>query len=265
MTTPAVSAYSTTPANNVQANTGVNWDEGMSPAAVNNSARQNMADLRTAFNDLAWFKYGKGDQDYSPVYVGATQFKITGADVSAVYHVGRRVRAVGSSTGTIYGYISVVAFSTDTTVTIVWDSGSLSNETLTISLSQIPVTGNPNPNPLIGTFTPTDASGASLTFSSAVGLYRKFPGLVHISMKIVFPVTADGSNVKIGSLPFTAANVAFSGFPVSAIPSGGLLPNANGFVLINTTNMSLIKASGLSITNSDMTGNTLYVNGAYPI
>jgi hypothetical protein len=237
----------------------------MSPAAVNNSARQNMADLRSFANDLAWFKYGKGDQDYSPVYVGATQFKIAGADVSAVYHVGRRVRAVGSSTGTIYGYISVVAFSTDTTVTVVWDSGSLSNETLTISLSQIPVTGNPSPNPLIGTFTPTDGSGASLTFSSAVGIYRKFNGLVHVSMKIVYPATADGSNAKIGGLPFTALNAAFVGFPLSAILNGGGLPSANGFVLINTTTMNIIKAGGLAVTNADMSAAVLYINGAYPI
>jgi hypothetical protein len=53
------------------------------------------------------------------------------------------VRAVGSGTGTIYGTITAVAFSTNTTVTVVWDSGSLSNETLTICISQIPRTGGP--------------------------------------------------------------------------------------------------------------------------
>ncbi len=138
-----INTYSTTASNNVQANTGVNWDEGMSPAAVNNSARQDMADLRTAFNDLAWFQYGKGDGPYSPVYQSSTQFKVAGADVTAAYHIGRRVRAVGSSTGTIYGTIAASSYSTDTLVTVRWDSGSLSNETLTISLSQIPITGAP--------------------------------------------------------------------------------------------------------------------------
>ena len=145
MTGPGIFSYSTTPANNVAANTGITWDEGMSPALVNNSARQNMTDTRSAFNDLIWFKYGKGDLDYSPVYASGTTFTIAGADLTAVYHAGRRVRAVGSSTGTIYGSISSAAFSTNTTVTVVWDSGSLSNETLTISISQAPATGSPLP------------------------------------------------------------------------------------------------------------------------
>jgi hypothetical protein len=145
MTGPGIFSYSTTPANNVNSNTGINWDEGMSPAAVNNSARQNMTDTRNAFNDLIWFKYGKGDLDYSPVYVSGTSYKIVAADVSTNYHIGRRTKAVGSGTGTIYGTISNVAFSTDTTVTVVWDTGSLSNEALTIYLSQIPVTGQPLP------------------------------------------------------------------------------------------------------------------------
>src|ERR1051326_3639535 len=137
-----IQTWSVTAANNINANTGVNWDEGMAPGVVNNSARQNMADLRAAFNDLNWFQYGKGDLPYTPAYLSATQYKIAGADVSAVYHVGRRTKVVGSSTGTVYGTISAVSFSTDTVVTVTWDSGTLSNEVFTgVYLSQLPVTG----------------------------------------------------------------------------------------------------------------------------
>lgn len=178
MTGPGIYSYSTTPANNVQANTGINWDEGMPPAAVNNSARQNMTDTRNAFNDLVWFKYGKGDLDYSPVYASATSFTVAGADVTTVYHTGRRVRAVGSSTGTVYGTISSSSYSTNTTVNVIWDSGSLSNETLTVSLGQVPVTGKPVPvnalsdtpvlqNYLTGLTLST--AGSSATFSVAAG------------------------------------------------------------------------------------------------
>jgi hypothetical protein len=41
---------------------------------------------------------------------------------------------VGSTTGTIYGTISSSSFSTNTTVNFTWDSGSLQNETLAISV-----------------------------------------------------------------------------------------------------------------------------------
>jgi len=51
--------------------------------------------------------------------------------VTGIYHVGRRVRFVGATPGTIYGEITVTAFVTDTTVTVAWDSGVLANETIT--------------------------------------------------------------------------------------------------------------------------------------
>jgi hypothetical protein len=112
---------------------------------VNNSARQNMADIRAAFDDLIWFQYGAGSKSPAPVYAGATQFtQASASDLSAIYHIGRRVKAVGTATGMIYGSISATAYAgSSQTVTVTWDSGSLSNESITIYLSQIPVTGSP--------------------------------------------------------------------------------------------------------------------------
>lgn len=146
-----IESYSPTPATNATASGGaVNFAEGQRANTVNNSNRQVLADLRTAWNDMMWFPYGSGDQGAShagvpSVYASATSFTIAGVDVTAAYHIGRVVRAVGSITGTIYGAISASVFSTNTTVTVVWDSGSLSNETLVISLSQIPLVGWPIP------------------------------------------------------------------------------------------------------------------------
>lgn len=148
-----IDSWSTTPATNATADGGsINWAEGQPPSSVNNTARQMCADIRARMNDLVWFQYGTGDQGAGnlavpAVYSSGTVFTIAGADVTAAYHIGRRVRAVGVSTGTIYGTISNSVYApTTTTVTVVWDTGSLSNETLVISLSQIPVTGYPVPS-----------------------------------------------------------------------------------------------------------------------
>lgn len=111
--------------------------EGWAPSAVNNTIREIMAQVRGWYEDPAWVNYG-----YTYTYVASTQFKITGSDVTARFPVGRRVRAVGSSTGTIYGSITVSSFSTDTTITVSWDSGSLSNETLQVSVG-MPSSGFP--------------------------------------------------------------------------------------------------------------------------
>jgi len=141
----AISTWSTTAASNNSASPD-GFPEGMAPSGVNDSARENMSALRTWYEDAEWINWGD-----TTAYVGATQFKIAGSDVTARYSVNRRVRVVGSSTGTIYGYISVSAFSTDTTVTVVFDSGSMSSETLTVSLG-IVVPGRSGPG-LAGTNT----------------------------------------------------------------------------------------------------------------
>lgn len=52
MASNGISSWSTTAANNVLANTGVNWDEGQAPSTVNDSARQILADLATWYGNF---------------------------------------------------------------------------------------------------------------------------------------------------------------------------------------------------------------------
>ena len=61
-----------------------------------------------------------------------------------------------------------------------------------------------------GTWTPTDASGAGLTFIVANGWYTKIGRQVTVNGEVRYPVTADTSNATIGSLPFTAASAGYS-------------------------------------------------------
>lgn len=63
----------------------------------------------------------------TPTYISATQFSVTG-DQRTIYHVGRRVKLAASGS-TVYGVISVTAFASVTTVTVLVDDG------LTISAS----------------------------------------------------------------------------------------------------------------------------------
>lgn len=53
-----------------------------------------------------------------------------------------------------------------------------------------------------GTWTPTDQSGGSLTFSNAAGTYSRKGTLVTASFRVTFPATADTNGAKIGGLPF---------------------------------------------------------------
>ena len=121
--------YSTTQASNTSLNS-ISVAEGMLPSNLNNAIRALMKNTRDWFNDAQWIEYGDGDAAYTAAYASATSFTINGADVTSIYHAGRRIKLTATTPGTIYGTISSSSFSTNTTVNVTWDSGSLSNETI---------------------------------------------------------------------------------------------------------------------------------------
>lgn len=55
-------------------------------------------------------------------------------------------------------------------------------------------------------WTPTDASGAALSFSAVSGAFQTIGNLVHAYFSLTFPVTANGTATLIGGLPVLAAN-----------------------------------------------------------
>ncbi len=120
-----ISTWSTTAAsNNSTAPDG--WPEGMPPSGVNNSAREMMAQIRDVWNDKDWFIIGDQDGSTTFTYSSGTAVTVSATNVTTVYHASRRVKVVGSNTGTIYGYIASASFSTDTTINFTFDSGSIS-------------------------------------------------------------------------------------------------------------------------------------------
>jgi len=145
--------YDTTAANNSATGTGaVSVAEGMLPSNINNAFRSVMADIRQHYNEAEWIEYGDGAGTYTATYASATSFTIDGANVTAIYHAGRRVKAVASTPGTIYGTISSTSFSTNTTVNVTWDSGNLSSEAITsIHIGVLAKTNNSIPTGIIAT------------------------------------------------------------------------------------------------------------------
>ena len=145
--------YDTTSANNTATGTNsVSVAEGMLPSNINNAFRSVMADIRQHYNTAEWIEYGDGAGTYTATYASSSSFTIDGADVTAIYHAGRRVKVVASTPGTIYGTISSTSFSTNTTVNVTWDSGSLSSEAITsVHIGVLAKTNNSIPTGVIGT------------------------------------------------------------------------------------------------------------------
>jgi hypothetical protein len=101
-----------------------------------------------------------------------------------------------------------------------------------------------------GTWTPTDASGAGLTFTTSSSNYTKIGRVVIASSLVTYPSTANGSTAKIGGFPFTIASstvygcfVRYTDYSVSDIL---MLPLQQG-----TTNLEIYDGTSLK-TNANV-------------
>ena len=143
--------YSTTQADNTSLN-GISTAEGMLPSNLNNAIRALMKNTRDFYNDAQWVEYGDGSGSYTAAYVSGTAFTINGANVTSEYHAGRRIKVyLGTTAAFRYGTISSSSFSTNTTVNVTWDSGSLANETLSVYLAILTKTNDSIPTGISAT------------------------------------------------------------------------------------------------------------------
>jgi hypothetical protein len=158
--------YSTTNLNNTSLN-GISVAEGMLPSQLNNAIRALMVNTRSWYNDSQWVEYGDGDGAYTVAYASGTSFTIAGVDVTLIYHEGRRIKLTATTPGTIYGTISSSTFSTDTTINVTWDSGSLSNEAISnVYIGALSKTNNSIPTGVIATATLADGSVTTIKIAA---------------------------------------------------------------------------------------------------
>ena len=112
-----------------------------------------------------------------------------------------------------------------------------------------------------GTWTPIDSSGAGLTFAASSGSYTKVGRMVMATGFVNFPVTADGSNNKIGGLPFTNIDSTSRGVgavnykQVAALDT--LMPENNATTLFFAT------ATGSVTTNAQISNTAVYFGLVY--
>jgi hypothetical protein len=195
--------YSSTAGGNTSVG-GISIAEGMLPSNINNAFRALTADIREWYNDSQWVIYGDGDSAFTVTYASSTSFTVSSADVTSFYHVGRRIKAVGSSTGTIYGSITASSFSTNTTVTVTWDSGSLSNETLTIYVGALSKTNSSIPDAVIGSANIADGSVTTAKIADTNVTAAKLAATLDLSGKtITFPTGIPAINIGAGTVDNT--------------------------------------------------------------
>jgi hypothetical protein len=230
--------YSTTAANNTTIGS-INTAEGMLPSNINNAFRGLAAEIREWYNDSQWVIYGDGDNGFTITYASATSFTVSGVDVTSFYHVGRRVKAVGSATGTIYGTIATTTFSTNTTVTVTWDSGSLSNETITIYLAILTKTGDSIPELVI--------TNAKVATSAAIAATKIHDGSVSNTEFGYLDGVTSAIQTQLNAKQATITGAATTIVSSDLTASRAAISNSSGKIAVSTvTDTELGYVSGVT-------------------
>ena len=213
--------YSITPANNTTTSTSsVSVAEGMLPSNINNAFRDIMADVRQWYNNGQWIEYGDGSGTYTPTYVSATAFTIDGVDVTSIYHAGRRIKLVAATPGTIYGTVASTTFSTNTTVNVTWDSGSLSNEAITnVYVGILSKTNSSIPSQSIGSTQIADGSVTTAKLAADAVTNAK---IADDSIDSEHYVDGSIDTAHIGDSQITTAKIADSNITTAKIAADAI-------------------------------------------
>ena len=230
--------YSTTAANNTTIGS-INTAEGMLPSNINNCFRGLGAEIREWYNDSQWVIYGDGDNGFTITYASSTSFTVSAVDVTSFYHVGRRVKAIATTPGTIYGTISATTFSTNTTVTVTWDSGSLANEAVVIYVAALSKTNDSIPELVI--------TNAKVAATAAIDATKIGGGAVsNLEFSYLDGVTS-AIQTQIDSKQATITGAATTVVTSDLTASRAAISNSSGKIAVSTvTDTELGYVSGVT-------------------
>lgn len=145
---------------------------------------------------------------------------------------------------------------TTATVGVTNNSTTVAGQTCTLGSSCTVATSNLSDVTSTTTWTPTDASGASLSLTVTDARYTRMGKIVVVTFAITYPTTGSGLTAVIGGLPVAS----FSG---TAAVGGGALPftstsaATNVLVQNNATQFNFFNTSGSAATNTQMSGATV--------
>jgi hypothetical protein len=184
------------------------FPEGMPPSGVNDAAREVMAAVRRFYDEYEW-----RDFDDTPTYASDVSVTVTG-DKTAKYHQHRRVKIVGDM-GTAYGSISSSSFSTNTRISIAFDSSA----SLTQTLSSLLVGLSKN-NPNLPTNIYAEVSRALGEFSASLSDARTNLGLGSMAVQSSSNVAITGGSVSVNSATLSAAHIVSSKLTACSLSGG---------------------------------------------
>jgi hypothetical protein len=109
----------------------------------------------------------------------------------------------------------------------------------------------------VGTWTPTDASGASLVFTGVTGSYVKIGRLVFVQAQLSYPVTASAANASLTPL--------FAASGINQLVSMGVIGGATVDLMSisSGTFFPVALPAYTNVTNATLSGKTIIFSGTY--
>lgn len=113
-------------------------------------------------------------------------------------------------------------------------------------------------------WTPTDNSGAALTFSGVSATYTRHGNIIFAGFSITYPSTADTSPASIAGLPVAVPNQTYAQGPAAVWCSGGSIAIILRPTINTSTAAFLNQATAAAVTNADLSGLTVRGMLIYP-
>lgn len=131
----------------------------------------------------------------------------------------------------------------------------------TLSVNTLKQNNITSATPQSGVWTPTDGSGAGLTFTSS-GEYTRIGDVVVAACDIAYPTTASGLAAVISGLPFisktSSGNMYAAPLTLTTAPIV-----FSGTVVQSSSNITLYKAGAAAVLNSELSGNIVRLTATY--
>lgn len=113
-------------------------------------------------------------------------------------------------------------------------------------------------------WTPTDGSGASLTFTSVSAEYAVVGNIVLASAQLTYPTTASGASAIISGLPYAIPNHGYATSPDLLYVVGAAA--ATIVTVINSSTAAIFSlTTGSAVTNATLSAKTVAFQLAYPL
>lgn len=124
------------------------------------------------------------------------------------------------------------------------------------------VAGDALPYSAIGTWTPTDGSGAGLSLTGTYGFYMKIGQLVYVAAGFTYPATASGASAFIGSLPFASAAISRQVLPLGV---STMVPSTAPYFVVKSavSVISVVDVGNTAYTNTQLATYQFAISGCY--